>query len=305
MEREKNVEGKKFKKSKCLGRTLLVFTQVLVVWGLYTTSFYENSSLSILYYLRASAFCFCVLLSTCQIRASISDPGEVRQKSVPIKLQLVHEMYDRICKKCNAWKPPRAHHCKRCNKCIFKMDHHCEWENNCIGALNQKYFVLFLFYLLLYILTVLSIHTIGICDYCLQSKRKILSIMMTITTTKFQILSILLFSFCFIIFVSQLLWDQITAIRDNQTVVESRQGKFGRQQSFVNNFKQVFGDSEWYHWLLPTKPKLKLNYAELVYAEELINQGTQYLEDILYDESNPASIHFAEFMLDNYSKQKQ
>ncbi|CAK81830.1 unnamed protein product (macronuclear) [Paramecium tetraurelia] len=304
MKSEENTEKQKSVISSYFGCILLVLKHVLNVWGLYTTSFYENSQLSILYYLRAIAFCLWVLLSTCQFRTSFSDPGEVHQKSVPIKLQLVHEMYGRKCKKCNSWKPPRAHHCKRCNKCFFKMDHHCDWENNCIGAQNQKYFVLFLLYQLLYILTSLSIHTIGIYDYCMKSKRKILPMLMTITTTKCQILSILLFSFFFIVFVSQMLWDQISAIRDNQTVVESRQGKFGRQQSFMNNFKQVFGDQAWYHWLLPTKPILKINYAELVYSEELINQGTQYLEDVIYDETNPASIHFAEFMLDNYAKQK-
>ncbi|CAK68811.1 unnamed protein product (macronuclear) [Paramecium tetraurelia] len=294
-----------FKVKKYLGRILLVLTQVIFVWALYTTSFYENSSLSILHYLRASAFCFCLLLQACQIRASISDPGEVRQKSIPLKLLLFHEMYDRKCRQCNSWKPPRAHHCKRCKKCIFKMDHHCVWINNCIGALNQKYFVLFLFYLLLFILTVLGIHTIGICDYFMRSKRKILSIIMTMTITKFQIYSILVIIFCFTIIISQMLLNQITAIRDNQTAVESIQDKFGRQQFFVNNFKQVFGDQEWYHWLLPTKPKLKLNYAEIVYAQELDNFDTEFVEDILYDETNPANIHFAEFMLDNYSKQKQ
>ncbi|CAD8064454.1 unnamed protein product [Paramecium sonneborni] len=305
MEDENNIEKTKSIKSKYMGRTLLLLTHILIVWGLYTTSFYENSQLSILNNLRVVAFFFWILLLTCQIRTSFSDPGEVLQKNVPIKLQLVHDMYNKKCKKCNQWKPPRAHHCKRCNKCIFKMDHHCEWENNCIGALNQKYFVLFLIYMLLHILTLLSIHSIGISEYFMNSKRKIIPILMTITIKKCQILGILLLCFFFIIFVSQLLWDQITAINDNQTVIESRQGKFGRQQSFVNNFKQVFGDQEWYYWLLPTKPKMKLNYAELVYGEELIKQGTQYLEDIIYDETNPASIHFKEFMLDNYSKQKQ
>lgn len=32
----------------------------------------------------------------------------------------------RLCRRCNAFKPRRAHHCSVCRRCIIKMDHHCE-----------------------------------------------------------------------------------------------------------------------------------------------------------------------------------
>ncbi|XVF10758.1 hypothetical protein REPUB_Repub07fG0210400 [Reevesia pubescens] len=50
----------------------------------------------------------------------------------------------RFCQKCNQFKPPRSHHCSICKRCILKMDHHCVWVVNCVGALNYKYFLLFL-----------------------------------------------------------------------------------------------------------------------------------------------------------------
>eukprot|EP00984_Skeletonema_dohrnii_P001440 scaffold457_cov117-Skeletonema_dohrnii-CCMP3373.AAC.10 len=44
----------------------------------------------------------------------------------------------RMCRRCQAFKPPRAHHCSICNRCIIKMDHHCPWVNNCVGIGNHN-----------------------------------------------------------------------------------------------------------------------------------------------------------------------
>ncbi|KAA8575436.1 hypothetical protein MFRU_002g00860 [Monilinia fructicola] len=61
----------------------------------------------------------------------------------------------RWCKKCDALKPPRAHHCKKCKRCIPKMDHHCPWTNNCVSHTTFPHFIRFLFYAVLSI-TILS-----------------------------------------------------------------------------------------------------------------------------------------------------
>lgn len=68
----------------------------------------------------------------------------------------------RWCKKCEAVKPPRAHHCKKCkrydqalhsqivllriNRCIPKMDHHCPWTSNCVSYTTFPHFMRFVFY---------------------------------------------------------------------------------------------------------------------------------------------------------------
>ncbi|KAK0657161.1 DHHC palmitoyltransferase-domain-containing protein [Cercophora newfieldiana] len=52
----------------------------------------------------------------------------------------------RWCKKCDAPKPPRAHHCRHCGRCIPKMDHHCPWTGNCVSMQTFPYFLRFLVY---------------------------------------------------------------------------------------------------------------------------------------------------------------
>lgn len=54
----------------------------------------------------------------------------------------------RFCRKCRAWKPPRAHHCSVSGRCILRLDHYCIWVLNAVGLLNYKAFLLFLLYTL-------------------------------------------------------------------------------------------------------------------------------------------------------------
>lgn len=58
----------------------------------------------------------------------------------------VIEADGRWCKKCQAPKPPRAHHCRHCQRCIPKMDHHCPWTKNCVSMTTFPHFLRFLVY---------------------------------------------------------------------------------------------------------------------------------------------------------------
>jgi hypothetical protein len=57
--------------------------------------------------------------------------------------------WSKKCKDCDYIKPVRTHHCSVCNRCVFLMDHHCPWVNNCLGLENLRYFLLFIFYLMI------------------------------------------------------------------------------------------------------------------------------------------------------------
>ncbi|XP_075165782.1 putative palmitoyltransferase ZDHHC24 [Haematobia irritans] len=88
-------------------------------------------------------FLACMLVDT-SIRATVLIP--------PLDQQL-RKLW-RFCSVCEVVAPIRSWHCDSCRCCILKRDHHCIFTGNCIGHRNQRYFVLFIVYVI-----------IG-CSYC-------------------------------------------------------------------------------------------------------------------------------------------
>ncbi|KAM0799110.1 palmitoyltransferase with autoacylation activity Pfa4 [Usnea florida] len=87
---------------------------------------------------------------TTYAQASFTNPGWVtpvlsQDPSTSEHLPLSRRV-SRWCRKCEASKPPRAHHCKVCQRCIPKMDHHCPWTINCVSHRTLPHFLRFLFY---------------------------------------------------------------------------------------------------------------------------------------------------------------
>jgi hypothetical protein len=70
----------------------------------------------------------------------------------------------------------------------------------------------------------------------------------------------------FCVFTWELLQEQLESIEDNQTYVDDMQKLWGRQRTFWQNAEQFFGKDYWW-WMMPTHPSLKINYLERLYTK--------------------------------------
>ena len=97
------------------------------------------------------------LLWYCFLKAWRGDPGIIRPTKEQ-RYRTIIELSERggggfeptaFCSACLVRRPVRSKHCSVCDRCVARFDHHCPWVGNCIGAGNHKYFMGFLWMLLL------------------------------------------------------------------------------------------------------------------------------------------------------------
>ncbi|XP_058104639.1 probable protein S-acyltransferase 14 [Magnolia sinica] len=154
----------------------------------------------------------------------------------------------RYCRKCNQMKPPRCHHCSVCGRCVLKMDHHCVWVVNCVGALNYKFFLLFLFYTFLETTLV----TLSLLPHFLAFfiDGEIPGTAGTLATTFLAFVLNLAFALSVLGFLIM----HISLVASNTTTIEAYEKKSAPKWRYDlgrrKNFEQVFG-TEGKYWFIP------------------------------------------------------
>ena len=150
------------------------------------------------------------------------------------------------CEACEQIMPPRSEHCETCDVCVLRVDQHCAWlGNKCIGLLNQKFFILYLFYTLYFCFQVsvpfFKLLIIGVDDPKEDGvPHNILELICNYPNEfiafVFAISLLVSFSFMFLY--------QIAILYSNKTTMEvsmdEKRSPF-KHNGIVRNFEMVFG----------------------------------------------------------------
>ncbi|XP_014666174.1 PREDICTED: palmitoyltransferase ZDHHC3-like [Priapulus caudatus] len=204
----------------------------------------------------------CFLAVASHAKAMLTDPGAVpRGNATQATIEKMGLKAGQVvfkCPKCCSIKPERAHHCSVCQRCIKKMDHHCPWVNNCVGENNQKYFVLFTFYI-----CIISIHAIIMVVYqfitCVDRDWKGCSGFSPPATAVFLIF-LVLEGLLFALFTAIMFGTQLSAICADETGIEQlkKEQPTWERNTYWMSLKEVFGNPFTPTWFspfhLPTRP---------------------------------------------------
>lgn len=180
------------------------------------------------------------------LRSRSTSPTRRRSRASSVDLRNQQKNGWEVCRRCETYRPPRAHHCRICQRCVRKMDHHCPWINNCVGEANHKFFLQFLFYTgllsaygMFMVIFVWIVHPSGDYDPDRDSR---------LGHSIFLVILSLLFG----LFVIAIWSEQISGILNDETPIEYlQQNAPQRHKSSKALLSEVFGRGPILFWLCP------------------------------------------------------
>ena len=243
----------------CSGMTygLILFAEFVVIGVILLPSF----PLNVWSYFHALFFtCFAFLAASSHLRAMTTNPGTIPRgnftdenvKGLGLKAGDVVVR----CTRCECIKTDRAHHCSTCQRCIRKMDHHCPWINNCVGECNQKYFMLFTFYIM-----TISGYAMSLAIYylikCSESDWKTCTFYSPATTIIF-IVMLIFEGLLFGLFTMIMFCTQVNSVIQDETGIENlkNETKQKREGTWKDRLSETFGGSFSLTWFSPFSASL-------------------------------------------------
>mmetsp|Transcript_14967 Transcript_14967/g.45166 ORF Transcript_14967/g.45166 Transcript_14967/m.45166 type:complete len:330 (-) Transcript_14967:1451-2440(-) len=91
------------------------------------------------------------------LEAGEDSPYRRSERGVWMRYDYQERGWQKWCRTCKVWRPPRASHCAVCGVCVKRFDHHCQLVGNCIGNDNHRFFAAFLLLLQLGAGTLLAV----------------------------------------------------------------------------------------------------------------------------------------------------
>mmetsp|Transcript_8371 Transcript_8371/g.12146 ORF Transcript_8371/g.12146 Transcript_8371/m.12146 type:complete len:360 (+) Transcript_8371:36-1115(+) len=248
----------------CCGLVCAGLTYCLHFYGVYAVCFVlippwmsskveEVRFLSLTGHFHRLTFCIIAgLACAAHFKAMTTNPGAVPPDAAPLELleksttdeegqELINSQKQkgrRLCRRCKAFKPQRAHHCSICRRCIIKMDHHCPWVNNCVGIGNHKHFLLFIFYTFLSCMYSMTL-VVSRFVTCMQRGHPRTHHCFDHSTDLLYVLGLVVESLLFGLFTSCMMFDQWDVVVSNVTHIDKLKGDAGGDR--VAGIIEVFG----------------------------------------------------------------